>query len=78
VRDLDSLAFRPDVAQATFASLAGKHPVLGLSGVEGPEEARRFRRWGAHGILVGGAFARSVEPGAFLARLRRSVREEAR
>ncbi len=78
VRDLDTLALRPDVAQPTFAALVGKHPVLGLSGVEGPEEARRFRRWGAQGILVGSAFARSREPAAFLAALRRAGQGGAR
>lgn len=70
VRDLDTLSFRPEVAQATFFALARSGPILGLSGVEGREEARRFRRWGAGGILVGSAIARSREPEALLAELR--------
>lgn len=70
VRDLDTLAFRPDVAERTFGALAGRGPILGLSGVEGPEEARRFLRWGAAGIVVGTAFARSADPPAFLHSLR--------
>ena len=70
VRDLETLALRPGVAEETFRELADRRPLLGLSGVAGPEEARRFRRWGADGILVGGAFARSEQPDAFLASLR--------
>lgn len=70
VRDLDTLTFRPDVARATFEALAGHTPRIGLSGVEGPQEARRFRTWGADGILVGSAFARATDPAAFFSALR--------
>ena len=75
VRDLDSLELRPDVAEETFRSLGGRRPALGLSGVSGPEEARRFRSWGAEGILVGRGFATSREPRAFLVSLRAVGRE---
>lgn len=70
VRDLDALAFRPNVAEATVRALPHDRPVLGLSGVEGPVEARRWRAWGTEGVLVGSAFARAAEPDRFLAAIR--------
>ncbi|HLM91180.1 MAG TPA: indole-3-glycerol-phosphate synthase [Thermoplasmata archaeon] len=72
VRDLDTLEMRPDVAAETLEAALGHRPLLGLSGVEGPEQARRF--WDQHvdGILVGTALARAPDPVAFLASLRRS------
>lgn len=70
VRDLSTLAMRPHIARGTFRALASHRPLLGLSGVEGPEEARRFRSWGADGLLIGSAFARSSHPEAFLESLR--------
>ncbi len=71
VRDLDTLALRPDVAAEALTSALGHRPLVGLSGVEGPEHARRF--WDQHvdGILIGTALARAPDPVAFLASLRR-------
>ena len=70
LRDLDTLAFRPETAEATFRQAGSYHPLLGLSGVSTPAEAERYRRWGADGLLVGTGFARSSDPGAFLRSLR--------
>lgn len=70
IRDLDSLRFEPETAEATFVARAARHPLLGLSGVTTPAEAERFRRWGADGLLVGTGFARAGDPGAFLRALR--------
>jgi indole-3-glycerol phosphate synthase len=73
VRDLASLAFEPRRAYATLdaASQLGLRPLLGLSGVKGPAEAREFWSRGCDGILVGSAVARSTDPARFLASLRR-------
>jgi indole-3-glycerol phosphate synthase len=76
VRDLDSLKMQPEVAEATIRAAAPFRPLLGLSGVEGPVEARRFWDAGVDGILVGTALARAAEPGPFLSGLRRPVAEE--
>ena len=67
-RDLDTLRLEPARALATCRSLAPRLsvPLLGLSGVEGPEEARAFADAGCHGVLVGSAVALSADPGAFL------------
>jgi indole-3-glycerol phosphate synthase len=74
VRDLDSLALDRPTALATLAEAAGRglRPLLGLSGVEGPEEAGKFWEVGADGLLVGTAVARARDPARFLASLRRS------
>jgi indole-3-glycerol phosphate synthase len=66
VRDLDSLELRPDVAGETLTAALGHRPMLGLSGVEGPEQARRFWDAGVDGIVVGTALARSEDAAAFL------------
>ncbi|MEM0129581.1 MAG: indole-3-glycerol-phosphate synthase TrpC [Thermoplasmata archaeon] len=76
LRDLGSLAFRPDVVRETARRLAGRGPFLGLSGVEGPEGARRWRSWGAGGILVGTGFARARDPVAFVRELRAAAVKE--
>jgi len=73
VRDLDTLQMRPDVAAETLAEAGGHRPLLGLSGVTGPEQARRFWAQDVDGILVGSGLARAANPGAFLASLRRSA-----
>jgi indole-3-glycerol phosphate synthase len=70
LRDLDTLRFRPETAEATFQTAGAHRPLLGLSGVSTPADASRFRRWGADGILVGSGFARSDEPERFLRTLR--------
>jgi indole-3-glycerol phosphate synthase len=70
LRDLDTLQFRPEVAEETF-QVAGTHrPLLGLSGVASPADADRYRLWGANGLLVGSGFARASDPAAFLRALR--------
>jgi indole-3-glycerol phosphate synthase len=71
LRDLDSLRFRPDVVAETFGRAGGLRPLIGMSGIEGPEDAARFRRWGADGVLVGTALARSSDPAGFVAAVRR-------
>jgi indole-3-glycerol phosphate synthase len=72
VRDLDTLAMRPDVAGATLAEALGHRPLLGMSGVRGPEEARRFWDQQVDGILVGTALARAPDPVRFVASLHRA------
>jgi len=75
VRDLDTLRLEPDVAVATIREANDLRPLLGLSGVASPEDARRFWDAGTDGILVGSAAARSPDPGAFLRSLHRSSPE---
>jgi indole-3-glycerol phosphate synthase len=70
LRDLDTLRFRPEVAEATFRAAENHRPLLGLSGVTTPAEAQRYRDWGADGLLVGTGFARASDPAAFLHSLR--------
>jgi indole-3-glycerol phosphate synthase len=73
VRDLDSLEIARPTALATLraAGERGLRPLLGLSGVETPEDAQRFWSSGADGILVGTAVSRASHPSEFLASLRR-------
>ena len=72
VRDLDSLKIDRATAMATIraAGQRGLRPLLGLSGVETPEDAERFWTAGVDGILVGTAVARASHPSEFLASLR--------
>lgn len=78
-RDLASLRLDRPTAYATIERCRKEHraPLLGLSGVEGPGDAQAFWSRGCDGLLVGSAVARSRDPPAFLASLRRSP-EEAR
>jgi len=78
VRDLDTLRMEPEVALATLRSAAALRPLLGLSGVATPEDARRFWDAGVDGILVGSAVARSSDPGPFLRSLHRPVSARSR
>ena len=71
VRDLDTLRLERSVAEATLRAATDLRPLLGLSGVGSPEDARRFWDAGADGVLVGSAVARSPDPAAFLRSLRR-------
>ncbi len=73
VRDLDTLTMERATALRTIAAArgAGLAPLLGLSGVSGPADAREFWRAGADGLLVGTAVARSSDPAQFLRSLRR-------
>ncbi len=71
-RDLASLRFDRSAAADTIRAAADLRPMLGMSGVDGPEEARRFWELGVDGLLVGTAFARAADPVAFLRSLRRA------
>jgi indole-3-glycerol phosphate synthase len=73
VRDLDSLAIDRRTAEATLeaARVAGRRPLLGLSGIETPADAARFWTRGVDGILVGTAAARSTDLPSFLQSIRR-------
>jgi indole-3-glycerol phosphate synthase len=71
VRDLDTLEIHRNVAEETIRAATDYRPLLGMSGVEGPSEARRFWTAGVDGILVGSALARAGDPAAFLAGLQR-------
>ncbi|HTS32351.1 MAG TPA: hypothetical protein VMI55_00210 [Thermoplasmata archaeon] len=72
VRDLDTLELRREVAAETIRAAAERRPLLGLSGVDGPVEARRFWQLGVDGVLVGSALARAPDPAGFLEGLRRA------
>ena len=80
VRDLATLKIDRATAETTLAEARalGLHPLLGLSGVESPSDARRFWTAGADGILVGTAVARAPDPSAFLASLRRPREDDPR
>jgi indole-3-glycerol phosphate synthase len=70
VRDLETLRMEPDHAMLTLRAAAALRPLLGLSGVASPEDARRFWSAGADGILVGSSVAWAKDPVSFLASLR--------
>ena len=74
-RDLDTLRIDRATAVETLkeASDRGLRPLLGLSGVETPADARRFWDLGADGILVGTAVARAPRPAEFLSSLGRDA-----
>jgi indole-3-glycerol phosphate synthase len=73
-RDLDTLTIDRATAFATLteAHERGLRPLLGMSGVEGPSDARALWEAGADGILVGTAIARATDPSGFLASLERT------
>jgi indole-3-glycerol phosphate synthase len=73
VRDLDTLEIRRDVAAETLRDAAGHHPLLGMSGVEGPDAARRFWDQGVDALLIGSAIARADDPARFVEGLHRPV-----
>jgi indole-3-glycerol phosphate synthase len=75
VRDLDTLRMAPTTADATIRAAAKLRPLLGLSGVASPADARRFWNAGVDGILVGSAVARSADPAALLQSLYRPAPE---
>lgn len=70
VRDLDTLRMEPERAYETLRAAAELRPLLGLSGVREPEDARRLATAGADGLLVGTSVARASDPVAFLRSLR--------
>lgn len=71
LRDLGSLEFRPEIAARSFAGAPGLRPMIGMSGIEGPGDAARFRTWGADGVLVGSALARASDRQRFVVDLAR-------
>lgn len=73
VRDLDTLRMERERAFSTLQGLRGKAglPVLGLSGVERPEDAEAFWNAGCRAALVGSAVALASDPAAFLRALLR-------
>jgi indole-3-glycerol phosphate synthase len=75
LRDLDTLRMEPTVAEATIRAARHRRPMLGLSGVATPRDARRFWDLGVDGILVGSAVARAEKPVEFLRSIRRPNRE---
>lgn len=76
VRNLDTLRMEPRVADATIAAAGGLRPLLGLSGVATPSDARRLWDAGVDGILVGSSVARASDPGRFLQSLHRTRARE--
>jgi indole-3-glycerol phosphate synthase len=79
-RNLDTLAIDRRTAMETLreADRRGLRPLLGLSGVETPLDARAYWDAGVDGILVGSAVARAPDPAAFLSSLRDIPGGEAR
>jgi len=74
VRDLDSLEIHRTVADETIRAASHFRPLIGMSGIEGSADARRFWDAGVDGILVGTALSRAPNPRTFLASLRRPTR----
>ncbi|MCI4372506.1 MAG: hypothetical protein L3K02_02525 [Thermoplasmata archaeon] len=74
VRDLETLEIHRSLARETIRAADAFRPLLGMSGIEGPEDAGRFWADGVDGILVGSALARASDPRAFLEGLRRPAR----
>ncbi len=68
VRDLDTLRIDVPIAMETLARLRGpsRLPLVGLSGVESPLDARRFWEAGCSAIVVGTSVALAGDPAAFL------------
>jgi indole-3-glycerol phosphate synthase len=75
VRDLDTLTIDREVARRTLEAATGHRPLVGMSGVEGSNDARWFWDAGVDGILVGTALARARDPAGFLHSLSRSASE---
>jgi indole-3-glycerol phosphate synthase len=73
VRDLDTLEIHRSTGEETIRAARACRPLLGMSGVGGPDEARRFWEAGVDGILVGTAVSRASDPQGFLETLRRPV-----
>ncbi len=70
-RDLETLELDRARALRTLASARGHGiPLVGMSGIAGPEEVRAYQRAGADAVLVGTRFIEAEDPGAFLRSLR--------
>jgi indole-3-glycerol phosphate synthase len=67
-RDLDTLTLDRSHAERTIEEAweRGLSPLLGLSGIERPVDARRYFDSGADGVVVGTALARAPDPAGFL------------
>lgn len=76
-RDLDTLTVDRAHAERTLEAAweGGLTPLLGLSGIERPVDARRYLDSGADGVLVGTAAARAPDPAEFLRSLLEDSRE---
>jgi len=76
-RDLGTLRLDRPRAYATMEAAArcGLRPLLGLSGVDGPAQAREMWARGCDGLLVGTAISRSSDPAGLLASLSREGAE---
>ncbi|VVB52538.1 Indole-3-glycerol phosphate synthase [uncultured archaeon] len=61
-RDLSTLQINPNVFSAVKKLFPPRSKVLALSGVSGPEDARRLMKEGAYGLLVGNHFMDSPDP----------------
>jgi indole-3-glycerol phosphate synthase len=74
VRDLDTLCIDRRTAMTTLRAArgAGFSPLIGLSGISTPSDARRFWSEGVDAILVGTAVARASRRAEFIASLRRA------
>ena len=74
-RNLDSLTIdRPTAMHALReASDRGLRPLLGLSGIDSPHDAKLLWDAGADGLLVGTSVARSENPSRFLRSLTRPL-----
>jgi indole-3-glycerol phosphate synthase len=70
VRDLDTLRMERAVAEKTLRAAQRLRPLLGLSGVHTPEDARWFWERGVDGILVGTSVAHASDPAALLRAIR--------
>ena len=70
-RDLDTLELDRNRALRTLATARGHGvPLVGMSGITGPEEVRAYQQAGADAVLVGTRFIQAEDPGAFLRSLR--------
>ncbi|EQD73259.1 indole-3-glycerol-phosphate synthase, partial [mine drainage metagenome] len=75
VRNLDTLAIDRVAASEILNGLSHRTPVIGLSGVTGPESADWFWSRGADAILVGSGLARAQDSLSFLSSLRGGAEE---
>jgi indole-3-glycerol phosphate synthase len=70
-RDLETLELDRDRALRTLHRARGCGvPLIGMSGIAGPEEVRAYLQAGADGVLVGTRFLEAEDPVTFLRSLR--------
>ena len=76
-RDLETLELDRDRALRTLSAARGHGvPLVGMSGIAGPEEVFAYRRSGADAVLVGTRFLEAEDPEGFLRSLRPVRRPE--